>query len=249
VSVQTTHTYAQGCPYPQRITTAGDALSNALSQARSFFYMEDQYFTGNQRLQGAILNALRNGATGILVITNDDLDDQPDGIRQRQPFPKLLKDQSQGRLHIYERLGPDQGQLTTTGARAYVHSKLLIVDDDVCVIGSVNSNHRCWMHDTEIMVILQDIQGTGGTGPGHRGFARELRCQLWAEHLNVPSSQLGDPAQDIQTFITRAAAPPATFLREYDADTSRPVTLPIPILGQALQPLVDSAFTTICDPE
>jgi phosphatidylserine/phosphatidylglycerophosphate/cardiolipin synthase-like enzyme len=212
--------------------------------------MEDQYFVGNTRLQSAILNALGNGATGILVITNDDLDDQPDGIQKRQPFLQRLKNNSQGRLHIYERLGLDAGgQLTTSGALAYVHSKLLIVDDDVCLIGSVNSNHRCWSHDTEIMVTLQDALGTGGTAPGQRGFARELRCRLWGEHLNIPSDQLGDPAQDIQTFISRVAGPPATFLREYDADTIRPLVIGIPLLGLPLQGLVDVAFTSIIDPE
>jgi phosphatidylserine/phosphatidylglycerophosphate/cardiolipin synthase-like enzyme len=246
--MQVTHTYGPGSPFPPRITTAADAISNALSQANSFFYMEDQYFDGNNRLRGALLNALRNGATGILVITNDELDDQPDGIRQRQLFLQSIQSQSQGRLHIYERLGDKGGALAPDGARAYVHSKLLIVDDDVCIIGSVNSNHRGWSHDTEIMVTLQDSIGPGGTAPGQRGFARDLRCLLWAEHLNMPSSQLGDSTQDIQTFLLLAGAPPS-FLRNYDSNTSRPLSIGIPILGLALQPLADAAFPVIIDPE
>jgi phosphatidylserine/phosphatidylglycerophosphate/cardiolipin synthase-like enzyme len=253
VSAQVTHTYGPGCPFVPRITTAADAITNALSQARSFFYMEDQYFCGNARLQKAILSALRNGTTGVLVITNDELDDQPDGIRQRQPFLQLLQSQSQGRLHIYERLGDKNGTLAPDGSRAYVHSKLLIVDDDVCLIGSVNSNHRGWSHDTEIMVTLQDSQGPGGTGAGQRGFARELRCRLWGQHLALSPDQLGDPTQDIQTFISRAGAVQAgtalSLLRVYDANASRPLAIGIPVLGLPLQPLVDAAFPVIIDPE
>src|SRR5205807_8834577 len=102
----------------------------------------------------------------------------------RNPLASSFPD----RLLIFERLGGG----STIGPTAYVHSKLLIVDDEASFIGSVNSSRRSWFHDSEIDATIVDMGGPGGVAPGTRGVVREFRCALWSDHLTMPSVALGD---------------------------------------------------------
>jgi phospholipase D1/2 len=74
----------------------------------------------------------------------------------------------------------------------YIHSKLLIVDDAVAIIGSANSNDRSLTGngDTEIAAVIVDTEGVELRDLGSptrkvqtRKFARELRQQLWRKHF------------------------------------------------------------------
>lgn len=74
----------------------------------------------------------------------------------------------------------------------YIHSKLMIVDDAVAIIGSANTNDRSLTGngDTEIAAVIVDtadckLENLGSpTLPVQtRGFARNLRRQLWSKHL------------------------------------------------------------------
>ncbi|WP_448133346.1 phospholipase D-like domain-containing protein [Stenotrophomonas rhizophila] len=74
--------------------------------------------------------------------------------------------------------------------QCYVHSKLLIVDDAVAIIGSANCNDRSLegTGDTEIAAVIVDtetkVRNLGnGTMVGTRTFARELRLRLWKKFL------------------------------------------------------------------
>ncbi|MCF7750823.1 hypothetical protein KQ945_08695 [Bacillus subtilis subsp. subtilis] len=74
--------------------------------------------------------------------------------------------------------------------QCYVHSKLLIVDDAVAIIGSANCNDRSLegTGDTEIAAIIVDTDSTvrnlgNGVMVGTRRFARDLRLRLWKKFL------------------------------------------------------------------
>ena len=75
----------------------------------------------------------------------------------------------------------------------YVHSKLLIVDDAVAVIGSANINDRSLNGngDTELAAVVADQANATMTEMGQgvnvatRKFARELRMNLWRKHLGM----------------------------------------------------------------
>lgn len=75
----------------------------------------------------------------------------------------------------------------------YVHSKLLIVDDAVAVIGSANINDRSLNGDgdTELAAVVVDQANATMTNLGQgvnvatRKFARELRINLWKKHLGM----------------------------------------------------------------
>ena len=89
-------------------------------------------------------------------------------------------------LRKYDRLGDKV--VTET---IYVHSKVLIVDDRVSVIGSANINDRSMMgkRDSEMCLIIEDTQMEPGTMNGGEfevgKFSHSLRCHLFREHLTL----------------------------------------------------------------
>lgn len=85
----------------------------------------------------------------------------------------------------------------------YVHSKLLIADDRVVVLGSANINDRSQLggRDSELAVIIHDDKSTStlldGKSPQDVGtFAHNLRKSLWRKHFGLmggsaPAAELG----------------------------------------------------------
>ncbi|XP_003387699.1 PREDICTED: phospholipase D1-like [Amphimedon queenslandica] len=89
-------------------------------------------------------------------------------------------------LRKYDRLGD---QVVTE--IIYVHSKIMIVDDRVSVIGSANINDRSMLgdRDSEMCLIIEDTQMEPGTMNGEEfevgKFSHSLRCHLFREHLTL----------------------------------------------------------------
>ena len=73
----------------------------------------------------------------------------------------------------------------------YVHSKLMIVDDRLTIIGSANINDRSMLgeRDSEVAVIVEDVEMISGNmndKPLQVGkFSHNLRCRLQKEHLGL----------------------------------------------------------------
>ncbi|KAK7793830.1 hypothetical protein R5R35_014326 [Gryllus longicercus] len=73
----------------------------------------------------------------------------------------------------------------------YVHSKLLIVDDNIVICGSANINDRSLLgkRDSEIAVVLKDCEFDDGVMNGNPyssgKFAGSLRRYLFKEHLGI----------------------------------------------------------------
>ena len=83
------------------------------------------------------------------------------------------------------------GQFIIT-EQIYVHSKLMIVDDAIAIIGSANCNDRSLNGDgdTELAAVIVDNEVSqldlgNGTKVNTRKFARELRVALWQKHLGL----------------------------------------------------------------
>ncbi|CAN8260345.1 unnamed protein product [Cochlearia groenlandica] len=105
-------------------------------------------------------------------------------------------------LRSYGRLFED-GPIATS--QIYVHSKLLIVDDRIAVIGSSNINDRSLLgsRDSEIGVVIEDKEFVESSMNGFKWmagkFAYSLRCSLWSEHLGLQPGEvkmIEDPIKD-----------------------------------------------------
>lgn len=80
----------------------------------------------------------------------------------------------------------------------YVHSKIIIVDDTVALIGSANINDRSMLgsRDSEVGVIIRDKPDIESLMNGQHyyasNFAHTLRIRLFKEHLGFNSSDIPD---------------------------------------------------------
>lgn len=227
IRVQVGHTYGIGFPFPRAIKTGSELTASAISSARSYFYMEDQYYVGDPSLGSAIRGALSRGVTGIVVIAAEDsVGDLPDVGFRRRAFLNPILAAFPGRFLVFEAVG-DNG--TSTGGHAYVHSKLLIVDDEAIVIGSMNSSRRSWNHDTEVMASLVDMNGPGGLA-GPPGLAKALRLDLWTRHLRalaLPPVPIDPLPAALAAWSAAALAPGGLAVRPYPPAGSVPVRPPI----------------------
>lgn len=87
----------------------------------------------------------------------------------------------------------------------YIHSKVLIADDRVVIVGSANLNDRSQLgdHDSEIAVVIEDPNHIESwmDGRPHRAarFAATLRRQLFRKHLGLLKPQ--DMEQQNDNFM------------------------------------------------
>ena len=100
-------------------------------------------------------------------------------------------------VHCLRTHGFLRGNLVTEVV--YVHSKLMIVDSRVAIIGSANINDRSMLgdRDSEVAVIIQDndmMEGEMNGKPYQVGkFSHSLRSHLLKEHLGLLSEVNATP--------------------------------------------------------
>jgi len=183
------HTYNFSPPSIQGIA---QLYANALSNARRFVYLENQYFwlrayTGVDIAVAGIDNpdmeynirrlgeALQRG-----VIVGMVLPDHPNvgraftdaGIsRLRAEAPEAV---AQGRLQVFCLGTSTQKEDGEHYRPIYVHAKVAIIDDLWSTVGSGNLNNRGMRDDTEMNVATLDAE-----------LAYGMRLMLWAEHLGL----------------------------------------------------------------
>ena len=101
------------------------------------------------------------------------------------------------------------------GVPIYVHAKICIVDDVWLTCGSDNFNRRSWTNDSELTCAVIDPNqdkrephDLTGRGDGARVLARELRMQVWSEHLGVEPDDpaLLDPVEAFDLWRETASA-------------------------------------------
>ena len=184
------HTYSFA---PQEgIQGIAQLYANALSNARHFVYMENQYFWTHafygidrpglgtdspdmERNVRELAAALQRGATVALVLPdhpNTGRDFTDVGLaRLRAEAPDAA---AQGRIQSFCLAASAEVGGEERYRPIYVHAKVTIVDDLWSTVGSANLNNRGMRDDTEMNVATLDAE-----------LARGLRMLLWAEHLEL----------------------------------------------------------------
>ncbi len=217
VAVQVLRTYpSRRPPYPfapRGERSVARAYSKAFARARSFIYVEDQYLWSREVANG-LARALRRspGLRLIAVVPrHPDRDGRISGPIQRVgqiEAVELVKRAGGDRVAIYD-------LESEAGRPIYVHAKVCIVDDVWMTIGSDNLNLRSWTHDSELSCALLDPRvdpreptDPSGTGDRARALPRELRLQLWREHLGQgpTDEELLDPDRGFEVWRRTADA-------------------------------------------
>ncbi|MDB5524494.1 MAG: phospholipase D/Transphosphatidylase [Rhizobium sp.] len=161
----------------QRIVEIERLYIAMIMSARKFVYAESQYFASRAVAQ-AIAKRLAEPDGPEFVIVNPVKSDNwlgaiaMDTARARLR-ESMLRHDPHGRFRMYH-------PVTAKGEPIYVHSKLMIIDDEMLRVGSSNFNNRSMRFDNECDVAFE-ARGSEAL----RSSLRELRADLLAEHLGV----------------------------------------------------------------
>jgi phosphatidylserine/phosphatidylglycerophosphate/cardiolipin synthase-like enzyme len=216
--------------------TAWNLVSNGVSKARKFIYIEDQYLV-SRRLTTALAAKLSDPQFQFLLIlmqasTNVDFPFVvPARNDVRAAFSKVDPDRRKWRMFSLQSSSDPQRQQWCGN---YVHSKTQIYDDDCAIIGSCNVDDRGYSYDTEIVACITE-DPLGRAAGSH--FARDLRIALWHKHLGVPHAQLTNWTKGLQFWLK----PPASAMVFDNSELEND-----PSLGMGPTPLL-SAFKTQSD--
>ena len=103
----------------------------------------------------------------------------------------------------------------------YVHSKIMIIDDDVVVLGSANINDRSLMgsRNSEIAMVIEDSKKIDSFISGKKVkvsyFAHKLRKKLFKEHFSLNDELCEDPLKtDLQEIIKENSRKNTEIYRE-----------------------------------
>jgi len=150
---------------------------DAIARARRSIYIENQYFTSGSI--GAALSdslAREDGPDLTIVVPRNQsgwLQEVTMGVL-RARLHKILKSADRhGRYRLFCPTVPDLGERIVN-----VHSKLMIVDDELLIVGSANLNNRSMVLDSECNVSID-----AGADLRIRRAIAKMRDTLLAEHL------------------------------------------------------------------
>lgn len=199
---------------PQGEFSVARGLVKVLQRARRLIYIEDQYLWSTE--VGEVLDEVlhRNPELQVVAVRPRYPDQEgplklPPALLGRGLALRAIRPTVRDRLTLLD-------LETEEGTPIYVHAKLCIVDDIWAAVGSANLNRRSWTHDSELTVAVLDGEtdprapiDPARTGDQARRFARQLRLQLWREHLERDEgddADLIDPTQAVQVLKTSAQA-------------------------------------------
>jgi phosphatidylserine/phosphatidylglycerophosphate/cardiolipin synthase-like enzyme len=186
----------------------------AIKRARRLIYLEDQFLWSTEVARTFAAALVATPSLHIIAVVPRYFDQagtltlRPNQVG-RELAVRVLLEAAPDRVAIYD-------IENLAGVPVYVHAKISVIDDVWAAVGSDNFNRRSWSHDSEIScAVLDEARDTrqpidpGGLGDGARKFARDLRLELWREHLGrAPGDDRGllDPDEAVATFHDTAAA-------------------------------------------
>jgi len=150
-----------------------------IGRAKRFIYAENQYFASRKIAEAIAMKVSEPDPPEILLVNPLSADGwleqaAMDGARIRLIRSIEERDHA-GRFSVF-------CPYNAAGTPIYVHSKLMIVDDEILRIGSSNMNNRSLGLDSECDVFIDCARG-GKAGCG--AAIRRLRLSLLAEHCGI----------------------------------------------------------------
>ncbi|MCW1384818.1 phospholipase D-like domain-containing protein [Novosphingobium sp. KCTC 2891] len=150
-----------------------------IGRARRFIYAENQYFASRKVAEAIALRLAEPDPPEVVLVMPESShgwleQTAMDGARIR--LHRAVKDKDHaGRFSVWI-------PYNAGGTPIYVHSKLLIVDDEILRVGSANMNNRSMGLDSECDVFIDAARP--GNASAVSGITR-LRHTLLAEHCGL----------------------------------------------------------------
>ncbi|HWE63582.1 MAG TPA: phospholipase D family protein [Chloroflexota bacterium] len=169
------------------------AYTRTLRAARRLIYLENQYLWSPEVL-AALVAAMNTPHEEpfriVIVLPASAYDGKFDNDQHVKEL--LAQDAGRGIVSVYcpYAWGPSAGTHAFHYHPIYVHAKVAIVDDEWLIVGSANLNDRGLITDSEICTLIHD-----------QDLARDLRLDLWAEHLGMTRDRVA--GADVVELIDR----------------------------------------------
>ena len=149
-----------------------------ISAARAFIYVENQYLTSDEMVTALCRRLQEQQGPEVLIVlplkNSGWLEENTiEGLRFRS-MRQLREADRFGRLRICYPVVPG-----LDGDTVQVHSKILVIDDQLFRVGSANLTNRSMRLDTECDLTIE------ATTSEHRRAISSLRNRLLAEHLGL----------------------------------------------------------------
>ena len=198
------------------------AYINALRGAKRFVYLENQYLWSPDIMDALIAAMNREMETSFprIAIVLPARADSGKWDNDQHIAKLRAVDNGRGMISVYSLYtsGPNAGRHPFTYRPIYLHAKVAIIDDEWLTVGSANLNNRGLVTDSELNAVVRDA-----------ALARDLRIDLWAEHLALPREQVAatdpidlidrpwhDRAEENARIIARADRPLTSQIHRYN---------------------------------
>jgi phosphatidylserine/phosphatidylglycerophosphate/cardiolipin synthase-like enzyme len=189
-----------------KVTAEIQALfERAIAGAQRLIYIETQYFT-SKALAEAIYHRLADATLPklqVVMVMPDGADSPKEdfvlGNRQRR-VRRFIADAARHHGHSFRLLMSSESTSDDPCPATFIHSKLLIVDDELLSIGSANFTNRSLRIDRELNVAWDVRLEEPEAGARLAADIRALRASLMAEHAGL---QDGAEFLDIDGLIER----------------------------------------------
>lgn len=166
-----------------------------IAAARRWLYIESQYLT-SVTLARAIARRLEepDGPEVLVILPRDSagwLEQGTMDVLRTRVLRRLRRHDRHGRLGVFYPVAADGS------TPIYVHSKLLIADDELMRLGSANISNRSMGLDAECDIA---VEATGDRAVG--AAIRGLREHLMAEHLGIPVARLREVVDETDSLLS-----------------------------------------------
>lgn len=170
---------------PSGETAILDTYIKAIRNAKSYIYIEDQFFRYHLIAQELAWACKRNPQLILIIVTIPDYLAElevgqswklftPSSYWTANAF-KLIKAVRKDFCLFYLQMFDYDQDAKPLFVATYTHAKIMIIDDIWWTIGSCNINDRGFLYEGEINIASLDPL-----------TAKELRISLWSEHLEAP---------------------------------------------------------------
>ena len=173
---------------------------DSIALARRTIYIENQYFTDNSLADALAARLQEADGPEVIVVAPKEcagwLERQSMGAFRDEAFERMTAADKYGRLRLLYPIASRSRDIPT-----FIHSKVMIVDDELVRVGSANFARRSMGMDTEC-----DLAAEAAGDAGARAGIRRIRDRLIAEHLGL----------DVET-VARSLDEPGSLHRLIDS--------------------------------
>jgi phospholipase D1/2 len=177
------------------ITEIQQLFERSILAAERFIYIETQYFTSKalaEVLYYRIADATRPKLQIVLVMPDGADSPKEDfvlGNRQRR-VRRFIADAARHFGHDFHLLMSSESTESEPCPATFIHSKLMIVDDEFLTIGSANFTNRSMRIDREVNVAWQAALEEPALAEQLKRDIRALRVSLLAEHSGASDAEI-----------------------------------------------------------